>query len=73
MKERNIIGKRIKFLRKRLGLTQEELLAKLQTHGLEIDRPMISKIENGNREILDFEIKTFSIVLNVSIEELFKE
>ena len=70
---RNIIGKKIKYYRTKKGVTQEDLAARLNVQGIEIDRPMISKIENHTREILDFEIKGISIALGVTIEELFNE
>lgn len=72
MKEKNIIGSKIKSLRKAKGLTQEELLSKLQLEGLEIDRPMISRIESRTRTLPDYEVKTIAKVLNVSIDELFE-
>ncbi|WHH58838.1 helix-turn-helix transcriptional regulator [Petroclostridium sp. X23] len=73
MGPRNIIGKKIKYLRKRKNVTQEELAARMNVQGINIDRPMISKIENQTREILDYEIKAISIALSTTIEELFKE
>ena len=69
---RNIIGKKISQIRKKKGVTQEDLAARLNVQGINIDRPMISKIENQAREILDFEILGFAKALGVSIEELFK-
>lgn len=73
MIKRNIIGKNIKTLRIQKGLTQEQLTAKLQVKGLKLDRPMLSKIESRTREILDYEIKTFADVLDISINDLFEE
>jgi DNA-binding XRE family transcriptional regulator len=70
---RNIIGKNINLIRKRKEITQEQLTARLNVQGIEIDRPMISKIERQTREILDYEIKAIAIALGVTIEDLFKE
>ena len=70
---RNIIGLNIKRIRKKKGLTQEELTAKLNILGLNIDRPMVSKIENQQREITDLEIKAIAEVLEVHIDDLFYE
>ncbi len=69
---RNIIGKKISQIRKKKGVTQEDLAARLNVQGINIDRPMISKIENQSREILDFEILGIAKALGVSIEELYK-
>lgn len=68
---RNIIGKKIKLIRKKKGITQEDLSARLIVQGIEIDRPMISKIENQTREILDYEIQGIAKALGVKIDELF--
>ena len=72
MNKRNIIGSKIKEFRITAGITQEDLAARLNVLGIDIDRPMISKIENYSREILDYEIKAIAKALNVSIEYLFK-
>lgn len=71
MLKRNIIGKNIKAIRIQKGLTQEQLTAKLQVEGLKLDRPMLSRIESRTREVLDYEVKTFADVLDISINELF--
>lgn len=72
MINRNIIGNRIREVRKNAGITQEDLTARLNVLGVDIDRPMISKIENCSREIVDYEIKAIAKALKVSIEDLFK-
>ncbi|MBS4957668.1 MAG: helix-turn-helix transcriptional regulator [Clostridium sp.] len=72
MSNRNIIGSNVKLLRKRLGITQEDLAARLNILEIDIDRPMISKIENSSREVLDYEVKALAIALKVSINDLFK-
>lgn len=73
MLERNIIGKRVKQIRQQKGITQEQLSARLNIQGIEIDQTMVSKLEDQIRGIPDYEIKAISIALSVSIEELFKE
>lgn len=71
MNNRNIIGDNIKKIRLDNNLTQEQLTAKLQVNGLDIDRPMLSKIESKKREVLDYEIKAISEALAVPIQSLF--
>ena len=71
MKKRNIIVDNVRRLRKQQKLTQEELTAKLQTEGLDIDRPMLTRIELKQREVYDYEALGISNALNVPIEELF--
>ncbi|WP_241428151.1 helix-turn-helix domain-containing protein [Clostridium sp. DJ247] len=72
MHNRNIIGKKISLIRKRKGITQEQLAARLNVQGINIDRPMISKIENRTREILDYEIKGIANALGVHVGDLFE-
>ncbi|MCS6103535.1 XRE family transcriptional regulator [Clostridium botulinum] len=69
--KRNIIGKKVRTIRKAKKLTQEELTARIQVKGLNIDRPMLSRIETNSREVYDFEVKAIAEALNVSIDELF--
>jgi transcriptional regulator with XRE-family HTH domain len=72
MLERNIIGKRIKIIRLSKEITQKQLAARLNIYDIEIDQTMISKIEEQVRGIQDYEIKIFALVLDVTIEDLFK-
>lgn len=69
---RNVLGPNIKYFRKKLGLTQEDLTARLQVQGISIDRPMISKIENQTRELLDYELIAIANILRIGVEELVK-
>lgn len=73
MEKRNIIGDNVRRLRIQQKLTQEEFTAKLQTIGLDIDRPMLTRIELKKREVYDYEVLYISKAFNVSIEELFKK
>lgn len=52
MRNRNIIGKKIKEFRVNSGITQEDFTARLNILGINIDRPMISKIKNNYREVV---------------------
>lgn len=68
---RNITGFKIREIRKKKHISQEELSIDLETHGIHLDRTVISRIENGTREIVDFEIKVIAEALGVSILDLF--
>ncbi|APF23480.1 MULTISPECIES: helix-turn-helix domain-containing protein [Clostridium] len=68
---RNIIGKKVRIIRKAKNLTQEELIARIQLKGLNIDRPMLSRIETDSREVYDFEVKAIAEALDISVDELF--
>ena len=64
--KKNICGKRVKEARKKLGLSQEDLAARLQVSGVVIERNSISRIESGERFVADYELLVLSRILNVS-------
>lgn len=66
----NISGERIKQARKAAKMTQKELAAKLQIMGISIEQNSISKLENGERFVADYEIMAISKILNVSADWL---
>ena len=59
------IGKRIKELREEKGLVQRQLAAKL-----EIDTPMYSKIERGERRAKREQVLKLAKMLNTDKDEL---
>ena len=63
---KNICGARVKEARKKLNLSQENLAAKLQTEGVNIERDSVSRIEIGTRFVADYELLVLCKVLNVS-------
>ena len=68
--KKNICGERVREARKKLGLSQENLAARLQTEGVNIERDSISRIEIGTRFVADFELSILCKVLNVSANYL---
>jgi len=64
--ERNITGSRVKIARLRNNLTQQQLSAKLETLAVYIDRASISKIEQQQRIVTDYELLALCEVLKVS-------
>lgn len=75
MSRRNIIGDRVKLARKKANppITQTDLAARLQTHGLHMERITITKIETGHREVNDIEVKAIAQALGVTISWLYGE
>ena len=71
MEKRNIIGQNLKFWRKKKGFSQEQFAARLHLLGLNIGRSAISRIESLSREVYDYEIIYFFIVLEICILELY--
>ena len=67
---KNICGERVKKTRKKLGLSQEMLAAKLQVEGINIERDSVSRIEIGTRFVADYELLVLCKILNVSPEYL---
>lgn len=65
---KNIVGERVKKarFRQKPPLTQDQLSGKLARIGVTVDRVGISKIENGTRRVMDFEVRGLSKVLGVS-------
>ena len=69
----NVIGPNIKKIRKQNKITQEDLCARLQILGYNINRSDISKIENGKKFVADFEVYGFSKALKVQMEYLYQK
>ena len=64
---RNIVGARVTEARNNLGLKQVELLAKLQTAGIEISVPALSLLEGQKRPVTDIELNAIADILCVSV------
>jgi transcriptional regulator with XRE-family HTH domain len=66
----NICGPRVKKLRAEQGLTQEDLAARCQLHGLDISRDTIANIEARRRWVGDMELRVLARALSVPIDTL---
>ena len=53
-----------------LGMKQNELLAKLQTAGIEISTPALSLLEGQKRPVSDIELNALADILKVSVDWL---
>ena len=73
MKKRNWIGSNLKKIRLLNELSQEQLIAQLNLLGLDLDRTSLSRIENQNREVYDYELVYFSKALKVNIVDLYDD
>jgi len=69
----NIIGKKIREIRMRQGLTQDQLAASCCLIGFDLSRSTLAKIETQNRQVTDYEIKDFAKALRVKEGDLFVE
>ena len=70
---KNIISRKLREFREKTGISQEQFAAQLQTMGINIDQQMVSKIENNQRMVTDYELACFCKLLNVSPEEMLSD
>ncbi len=64
--QKNISGERIRQLRKANKMSQNQLAIKMQTEGVIMEQDVISRIESGQRILVDYELFTISHIFNVS-------
>ena len=69
----NRSGARIRQARKAKGLSQQQLVIKLQLLGLEVTQKTVSRIETGDRVLPDYELPFYAQALEVSILWLLNE
>ncbi len=67
--QKNLIGKQLTALRKKHSLSQRELACKLQLAGYNLDKNVITRIENYQRYVTDIELKGLCEVLQISSDE----
>ena len=65
------IGKNIRNIREKAGMTQELLATNLQLNGCDITRSAVAKIEVGQRHLYPDEIILIRRILNTTYEEMF--
>lgn len=70
-KRKNLVGEQVRRLRYQLGLSQEELAARCQRQGWDIDRFTIARIEAGTRWVGDFEVVELAKALRTSVVRLY--
>lgn len=73
MKKRNLIGTNLKKYRKLQNLSQENFVAKLSLIGFNLEQSVLSRIECHNREVYDYELLYFAKILNITINDLYKD
>lgn len=70
--QKNIIGNKVKQLRKEHNMSQQQLSDKLETMAIYICRGSISRIEDGSRTVTDIELYGLSKALSTPIENFFE-
>lgn len=68
----NVCGDRVRLGRAmhKPPLTQQELAIKIQLLGLDVTKIIISRIEKGERHVIDAELRLIAQALGVSMEWL---
>ena len=64
------VGKNIRTLREKAGMTQDILAAKLQISGCDITRSAVAKIEVGQRHLYPDELILIKNILKVSFDDI---
>lgn len=67
---KNLVGERIKKLRKGANLSQRDLARELQLIGIDMDKNVITRIETNKRYVTDFELQALKQIFNVSYDYL---
>lgn len=66
----NFLGKIIATKRKELKISQNMLASKMQLKGVNIGKNDISKIENQNRTIKDYELIALKDILHIDLNNI---
>lgn len=70
--DRNEVGPVVARIRQQLGLTQDELAGRAGVAGWDISRDTIKRIESGERELTDIDLKRLARALRVPVALFFE-
>jgi transcriptional regulator with XRE-family HTH domain len=70
--EKNLISLRLRELREKNGLSQRALAGRLQLHGCDMDKNVITRIETNKRYVTDLELRALVSIFNVSYSFLIE-
>ena len=70
--DRNVVGKVVRKLREAQGLSRDELVARAQLSGWSISFKVLKRIESGEREVTDIELRKLARILRVPVAHLLK-
>ena len=71
--DRNIVGIKVAKLRKAKKIKQKDLVAMLQSEGMDISETTMSRLEGQMRLVQDFELPILAKVLGVNVEWLLEQ
>lgn len=69
----NVVGSQVRKVRRKLGLTQEQLAARCQLESLDISRSTLGQIEARLRYVSDEELIVLASLLGVTTDQLYPE
>lgn len=69
----NVISENLRFYRKQKHLSQAALIQELNLLGINMHKNDISLIESNERTVKDYEVWGLLKILDISIDELFKD
>ena len=72
---KNVVGPHIRDARLAASrkMSQEELAARLQAMGVQLDQTAVSRIENGERQVTDVELLAICRALGIEVGSLFTD
>lgn len=70
---RNIVGAKVERIRKEKHIKQKDLVAILQSKGMDICDTSMSRLEGQNRLVQDFEVPILAEALGVTVEWLLNQ
>lgn len=68
--KKNIVGERVKSLRKSSGISQKQLAEQLQLNGYDFNDLTVLRIERGDRFVADYELKALCEYFHVTADYL---
>lgn len=71
--DKNLIAVKLIELRREHKLSQRDLASKLQLAGYDMDKNIITRIENNQRYVADFELKALTEIFQVSYDYLIED
>ncbi len=70
---KNVICKALRHFRKKRGLSQEQLAARMQVMNVNLTQGLISRIERNTRIVTDYELACLCRALGVTVEEMLAD
>lgn len=68
--DKNFVGQTVTRLRKEQGMKQKELMARMQTLGVDINPSSLSKLEGQTRSVSDKELRALIEIFGSEISKL---